>query len=293
MSLADILTTYKDDKEVVQIAPLQFIEKDADGISLKGVLQRGRLKLGRAKSPRPQGISFRPSGITYGFCERLKIGQLAGLVTIYDKPPAPRLQLVFDVGHAYHNIIQDYFWQIGILKGTYRCSKCEKSYDDLVSPTECPSGKVSHNRALKYREVQLKAPDYLISGRCDGILVIEDEEHIMDIKTIANRTMTTSERQVCFEDLDQPKADHVVQLNLYMWMAKIYKGHLFYVAKNDHKIKSFAVPFQRTVIEPHLFRIREMIIKADQLKDGTLKELPTPCGDDKCLCHTILINSTN
>lgn len=289
MSLSDILKTFGDEHVIVKEEG-KYVEKDKYGVSLKGVLQRGRLKLRKTVRPRPQGVSFRPSGITYHYCRRLKIGQLGGFISIYDESPTPKTQLVFDMGHAIHDIIQGYFWDIGILRGDFQCIKCDKIYNDLVAPTECPSGKTTHTRKhLVYKEVIAKAPDYLINGRCDGILMIENEEHIFDIKSIANRALKTPDQYFCFEDLeDGPKEAHIIQLTLYMWMLGIERGHLLYVSKNDHQIKTFAIPYDYMVIEPYITEISNLISTSKELAAGNRVDLPNPCGREDCPCDEIL-----
>jgi hypothetical protein len=159
-----------------------------------------------------------------------------------------------------------------------------------VAPTTCPSGKSTHTRKhLKFKEVQLANDEYKIRGRCDGILVIDDEEHIMDIKSIASRTQATS-AAFCFEDLEEngPKPDHIIQLQLYMWILGIPRGHLLYVAKNDHKIASFAIPYDPGSLSPYLSRIKRLISIADDLQAGKKPDLPEPCAREACLCHEIV-----
>lgn len=290
MSLTELFRTYLDDRVVERTDEGEFIEKDADGISLKGVLQRGRIRLGKERRPYPKGVSFRPSDLTFNYCKRIKIAQLAGLVDLFDPKPTPRQQLVFDVGHAYHDIIQRYFWDIGQLKGTYKCKLCDKFYHDLVSPTQCPEG---HERKwMKYKEVVYRDEQLLINGRADGIIVIEGEDHLLDIKSIANRTVKTPEQQFCFEDLEHsgPKPEHVVQIMLYMYMSGIHKGHLFYVGKNNQQIKTYAIPYDYSVLAPYLQDIRSLIRKAAALKQGHQVELPEPCSRKDCTCEDFLGN---
>lgn len=289
MALADVLRTFQEEKVVVRENG-KYVEKDSGGVSLKGVLQRGRLKLAKDKYVRPQGVSFRPSGITFGYCRRLKVAQLAGLVQIHDKKATPKQQFVFDMGHAIHDILQGYFWDLGILKGSFKCTKCDKVFHGLTSPTQCPSGIQSHTRKfLQYREVIMRDEVHLINGRCDGILVIDDEEHLMDIKSIQNKTLKTVDKQFCFEDLeDGPKEEHIIQLMLYMWMSGIHRGHLVYVGKNNHQIKTFAIPYNFLLIAPYLREIEYLMDAAKKLKAKEPVELPEPCGREDCLCHDIL-----
>lgn len=291
MSLNKLLQTFKEEKVIVEELDGKFVEKDTAGISLKGVLQRGRLKMGREKVSPRMGLSFSPSMLTYKYCRRLKIAQLAGLVELYYDKVTPSVQTKFDMGHLFHDLVQGWFWDIGILKGSYKCFKCEKIYHDLISPEQCPSGIKSHTRkSLKFKEVIMKEPTHLLSGRCDGILMIDGEEHLFDIKSIQNRTLTTNERQFCFEDLELqgPKLEHIVQLTLYMFMSAIHKGHLLYISKNIGQIKTYAIPYSIDIIVPYLDEIAELMIKADLLNQGTKVSLPKPCDDEKCQCHKIL-----
>lgn len=289
MGLAKLLMTFNEEKVVVEKNG-KYVEKDVDGISLKGVLQRGRLKLSKKGMPVPQGLTFSPSSITYNYCRRAKIGQLARVVDLYYDKPRPALQVTFDMGHAIHDIFQGYFWDLGILKGSFHCLKCDKTYDNLQAPQSCPSGKVTHTRKhLIYKEVKATNVQYLISGRCDGILDIEGENHVLDIKSIANRTPDMQDRGFCFEDLAKkgPKPEHVVQLTFYMWILQIPRGHLLYVSKNKQQIKSFAIPYNESIIEPYLSEIKEIISKAQTLKEGKKVELPKPCDDENCPCAQV------
>lgn len=289
MGLDDILRTFSEEKVVEQTPEGKYVEKDSGGVSLKGVLQRGRLKLRKGKNPTRQGVGFRPSGITFRFCERAKVGQLAGRLTLYDDKPAPSLQLVFDMGHAIHDIFQGYFWDIGILRGDFRCLKCDTTYTDLLAPEHCPKYKTHDRKYLVYKEVQVPTNALLIRGRSDGILEIEGESHIVDIKSIANRTAKTPHQFFCFEDLeDGPKDAHLVQLQLYMHFIGIHRGHLLYVAKNDHKIKTFAIPYDYEIIRPYLETIQRLIDLSDALSKGERVQLPDPCGRDDCACETII-----
>lgn len=298
MSLSLLLKTIKDG-ETSKAEAQEAVEsrlwslEDDHGVNLKKALQSGRLKLSKGREVRPKGRTFRPSDLTYPYCERAKVAQLAGLIDLYDKAPTPRLQVTFDLGHAIHDIFQTYFWDIGQLKGTYKCTKCDKLYHDLISPEACPSGIKSHTRSfLKYKEVVYKHPDYLISGRCDGIIVTPEGERLVDFKSIANKADSTSDRQFTFEDLKEsgPPDSHLVQLMLYMWISGIHNGHMFYIAKNTSQTLSFAVKYDFSILEPHLNRITELIIMANKLRQGEKVDLPATCSKADCPCESILSN---
>lgn len=290
MSLSFLLKSFGDEDPKPKRAPTP-----AGEISLAGVLQRQRLRLGRAKKPRPQSLTFSPSSITYNLCHRAKIAQMAGLTTLYSEVPTPKLQLRFDMGHAVHDVFQNYFWSCNMLEGYFRCIKCEKDFW-ARSPEKCPFRKTHERRHLKFREIPLVEQDYLISGRADGIVWLEvgkdkEEKHLMDIKSIQNRLPTHPPTSLCFEDLDQagPKEDHVIQLMIYMWISGIHKGHLLYVSLQTLQQKSFYIEYDRDRIAPILSEIQDITIAAEKLKNGELKELPAPCAKKDCPCETICV----
>lgn len=291
MSLTKLLTTFAEEAEL-KIENGKPVIKKKDEVSLKGVLQRGRLKLNREDTRlRRQGITFSPSTITRNYCRRAKIGQMAGQLELFYEKARPSEQITFDVGNMIHDLVQGYFWDIGILKGSFKCLKCDKIYDNEISPQMCPSGIKSHKRSsLKYYEIQMEDKVLPIRGRCDGIVIIEGEEHLMDIKSIQNKTLKSSDRQFCFEDLDQfgPKEDHVIQLNLYMFMSGIHKGHLLYFAKNSGQIKTFEIKYNYNLLAPFVDEIMYLTQAADHVKAGYKIELPAPCGKKDCKCDEVL-----
>jgi hypothetical protein len=291
MSLDWLLKSFSDE----DAKPKTKTPKPAGEISLAGVLQRQRLRLSRSKAPRPASLNFSPSSITYNLCHRARIAQLAGLTTLYNDVPTPKLQLTFDLGSAIHDVIQGYYWDTNMLEGDFQCIKCDKTFY-ARSPQGCPFRKSHERRHLKFKEVVLKDAEHRISGRCDGYVWVEvgkdvEEKHLQDIKSIKNRGLNDPEQAWCYEDLKErgPKPDHVVQLNIYMWISGVHKGHLLYVGKNTSQITSFAVDYDHSVIEPVLAEIKHIIDESERIKLGTLKELPPPCSKKDCPCEEITL----
>lgn len=272
--------------------------KEQDGVSLSGILQRKRLKLGREKGSRVAGLSFSPYNVGYGFCMREKVTQLAGYHQILIKPPTPKEQLIFDVGKRYHDIIQGYFWKLGMLEGTWRCRECWYTWWD-ISPKVCAKCGSKYN--LEFREVPLKDEDYSISGRADGIILVEHnntvEKHLLDIKSISNRGRQDNplDPRVYYEDLDEQGASvtHRVQLGLYMKMSGISDGHLLYVGKNGHQMKSFHIRHNEALLEPYLKTIQEALVWAKELKEEERYDLPPVCDRKKCECEKIIRKGGN
>lgn len=278
---------------VLNVINEQQISKPAKGADnvLKKELQSRRLKQSRLQKPWVQGKKFSPSMITYSYCRRAKIGQMAGKLKLYYDVAAPSQQTIFDLGNIYHDLLQLYFWNTRMLKGTYECYRCPddaNTFDNLIAPKKCPNG---HSRKyMAYKEVQMEKG--LIKGRCDGILVLPDGEELVDIKSISNRSGDSGPMELCFEDLDTqgPKHFHLVQIMLYMWMSDIHKGHLYYISKNKGKQKSFTVDYDYSLIKPYLDEVTRLERLANKLQGGLLmpEDLPTPCGKKDCKCDEIL-----
>lgn len=70
----------------------------------------------------------------------------------------------------------------------------------------------------------------IISGRADAILCIDNENYVLDIKSM---------NSMIFRKLEQPKEENVYQLQLYLHYFNIKKGILLYIDKDQQEIKEF------------------------------------------------------
>lgn len=154
--------------------------------------------------------SFRASGITD--CPRALIFNMMNLPE--DKYPRAKTDSakgykLMDHGSAIHTLIQNYFIEIGILDP-----------NDLE------------------RKKSLWDPETLFSGHCDGIITLEGERILLEIKTINDRG---------FESISQPKEAHFYQGQAYVhFLNKLYGEKLdkilfLYVNRNsdDLAMKEF------------------------------------------------------
>ena len=302
MSLKFLLKTFSEEDLKLRDTPKAKKPKPA-GPDLKGMLQRERLRWKKRQTPYPASTNFSPSSLTYDLCERAKVAQIAGFHTLYHEAAAPKLQLTFDMGHAIHDIVQGYFWEAGVLEGEFRCIKCEKSFW-ATSPQTCPFVTSHKRRHLQFKEITLINPEYMLRGRSDGIVIMDDERYLMDIKSIANSTGNPHERNFTFEALDEngPRESHIVQLNLYMMMQQqnpdypevnIKKGHLLYVGKNSHQTKSFYIEYDPEVVKPYLDQIKRVMAWAEDIKNGSRVDLPDPCSKADCKCENLIAPRTS
>jgi hypothetical protein len=129
---------------------------------------------------------------------------------------------IFDNGHGVHERIQFYLEDAGIL-----------------IQAEAP---VVHSK-------------YEICGSADGILELNNEKYVLEIKSI---------NLWGFERLYNPKPEHILQANIYMFCLKIYKAILLYECKNNQELREFPIEIDTNVLHPVLRKIKtvqEYLIK--------------------------------
>ena len=78
----------------------------------------------------------------------------------------------------------------------------------------------------------------IISGRADAILCIDNENYVLDIKSM---------NSMIFRKLLQPKEENVYQLQLYLHYFNIKKGILLYIDKDQQEIKEFFVDYDEAL----------------------------------------------
>ncbi len=80
----------------------------------------------------------------------------------------------------------------------------------------------------------------IISGRADAILCINNENYVLDIKSM---------NSMIFKNLQQPKEENVFQLQLYLHYFNIKKGILLYIDKDQQEIKEFFVDYDGELVK--------------------------------------------
>ena len=77
-------------------------------------------------------------------------------------------------------------------------------------------------------------PQEIVSGRADAILCVNNENYVLDIKSI---------NSMLFRKLNEPKEENVYQIQLYMHFFGIKKAILLYVDKDQQNLKEFFVDY--------------------------------------------------
>jgi hypothetical protein len=100
---------------------------------------------------------------------------------------------------------------------------------------------------LKQVEVPAENTEYEICGHADGILDIGGLEGVLEIKSMNSNQ---------FYFLDEPRPDHLIQLNVYMFCLGIPRGCLLYECKDDQELKEFYIKQDEKILNPVLEKIR-------------------------------------
>ena len=88
-------------------------------------------------------------------------------------------------------------------------------------------------------EIPIPATE-LISGRADAIICINNENYVLDIKSM---------NSMVFRNLASPKEENIYQLQLYLHFFDIKKGILFYIDKDQQNIKEFIINYDAKLVD--------------------------------------------
>lgn len=156
-------------------------------------------------------------------------------------------------GSGLHWAIQNILLpQVCDFLGVWRCISCGKTYGDGTNvphslrsrPLSCTCG----TQEFLYREIVIKNEDFRISGHPDGFLILEGYPGvgIIEIKTIG----------AGWEVKQCPLMEHVIQIQIYLWLTNLEWGKILYW---DKKVQG-----EDSIIEHHVVRDPDTI---EELKE--------------------------
>lgn len=100
---------------------------------------------------------------------------------------------------------------------------------------------------LKRTEVPVENESYEIRGHADGIVEFDGVSGVLEIKSMNNNQ---------FYNAHEPKADHLIQVNVYMFCLDIPRACLLYECKDNQELKEFYVKQDMSILNPVLEKIR-------------------------------------
>jgi len=118
------------------------------------------------------------------------------------------------------------------------------------------NGHAVHRRLQEYlsragvlieAEIPVRNEEYEIVGHADGIVEVKGKRGVLEIKSMNAST---------FHSTYEPKPEHLVQINVYMFCLSLRRGVLLYECKDDQNLKEFYVKEDPAVLNPVLEKIR-------------------------------------
>lgn len=97
-------------------------------------------------------------------------------------------------------------------------------------------------------------PQELIRGRADAIFSDGRDLYVLDIKSM---------NSLIFKNLNQPKEEHINQIQLYLHYLDPKKGILLYVNKDTQDLKEFMVSYDAERVHSLLKELSELKTKID------------------------------
>jgi CRISPR/Cas system-associated exonuclease Cas4 (RecB family) len=204
------------------------------------------------------------------WCRRASYFLLKGHTKIQTKPSL-RLQSIFDEGHAIHAKWQNWFYEMGVLHGNFKCQVCgEVNWG--TSPKLCG---VCGNSSLIYTEVSLVDNALRIAGHTDGWIKGIGEDCLIEIKSIGPGTIRTeapdlfepsSDFMNAWKNVRRPFRSHLLQGQMYLELMK-RMGHeineivFIYELKADQDYKEFVVRADYELVK-HIFDNAKKVVQA-------------------------------
>jgi hypothetical protein len=202
---------------------------------------------------------FHPSA--WGYCQRKVAYQYYNekdkFLKFSEADVDPRVMRIFDNGHAIHDRWQSYLDKAGVLRGNWRCEKCSSVYGTenkigIFNPSRAENWKCSCGATgqLSYQELIVKSPpQYNFEGHTDGVIDLTQSRFAtkspLDVFVVDMKSINKDQ----FNELAEAKQEHVIQVNIYMWILDLKGAVLVYECKDNQAVKEFFCPRDENMIE--------------------------------------------
>ena len=247
----------------------KFLDAKAKPTRLLGDIERHLLQ--RPVGDRDYKVLHPSDIIKRDWCKRGSYFLLKGHARIAEKPNL-RLQSIFDEGHYIHAKWQNWFQEMGVLHGKFKCGSCNHMTWG-TSPTECEK---CGWKTLQYAEVTLIDNELRIAGHTDGWVKGIGDDCLIEIKSIGPGTIR-AEAPGLMMDADgdfmkawgsvrKPFGPHILQGQIYLELMKrmgnpVDEIVFIYELKADQSYKEFAVKADYELVR-HIFDGAKVVVDA-------------------------------
>jgi len=255
----------------------KFLDAKAKPTRLLGDIERHLLQ--RPVGDRDYTVLHPSDMIKRDWCKRSSYFLLKGHQRIAEKPNL-RLQSIFDEGHAIHAKWQNWFQEMGVLHGKFRCLSCNHITWG-TSPSECEG---CGWKVLEYAEVTLVDNDLRIAGHTDGWIKGLGDDCLIEIKSIGPGTIRSEAPDLMMDaggdfmkawgNVRKPFGPHVMQGQLYLELMKRMGNDVdeivfLYELKADQAYKEFSVKADYELVR-HVFEGAKFVV--DSVNSNTVPD---------------------
>lgn len=89
----------------------------------------------------------------------------------------------------------------------------------------------------------------LVHGRLDCLITDRKQNYVVELKSCS---------QWVFNKLNEPKSDHNLQIQFYMYYTNVPRGFVLYENKDNQSIKCFYVELDKELVEKHIKRLEKL-----------------------------------
>jgi hypothetical protein len=255
----------------------KFLDAKAKPTRLLGDIERHLLQ--RPVGDRDYTVLHPSDMIKKDWCKRSSYFLLKGHERIAEKPNL-RLQSIFDEGHYIHAKWQNWFQEMGVLHGKFKCLSCSHITWG-TSPAECES---CGWKVLDYAEVTLVDEELRIAGHTDGWVKGLGDDCLIEIKSIGPGTIRSEAPDLMMDaggdfmkawgNVRKPFGPHVLQGQIYLELMKRMNNPVdeivfLYELKADQSYKEFSVKADYELVR-HVFDGARFVV--DSVNSSTVPD---------------------
>lgn len=109
----------------------------------------------------------------------------------------------------------------------------------------------------------------VIHGRADAIISFSGEPYVVEIKSV---------NSVKFKK-NEPDADHIKQLQMYLYFFNIKKGILLYENKDNQDLKEFMIGYDENIVKKSISFFNKL---KENVEKSIIPEIPPDIEDWRC-----------
>jgi hypothetical protein len=259
----------------------KFLDTKKADTRLIGDIERHLMR--RPEGDRSTTVLHPSEIIKSDFCHRYSYYLLNGGKKKSQKPGL-RLQSIFDEGHAIHHKWQNWFREMDVLFGEWKCLVC-KEITEGISIMECEH---CGSKVLDYNEVTLKDESLRIEGHTDGWIRGIGEDCLIEIKSIGAGTLRFEAPDLLYDadgdvtkawkNIRRPFRGHLLQGQMYLELAKRMFGDdapdeivFLYELKADQDYKEFTIKADYDVVS-------RIFIAAEKINEAVETQVMPKCN---------------